>query len=469
MSCILYMDPSPLSDPESLEPDDQCRTENTTKTASPESYSVSSTATSEKFTKFTMLTTRKPVKKFRNVRKSDMFSCAVCGDKPTGYHYDVLSCNGCKTFFRRTIINDRKFTCAKGGKCQFNRDFRCACRACRFEKCLKVGMNAKGIQFPNRTNDPIQNGKIESLTVSTDKDSSRESTALEEFCLHIPSSSRINTVSHFDLSSTDDFHLMNTIENLVSREHSTKDLRRLDYPIFCESTLKKVLKQPSIIGRRKFDKDSSNSQIDQYRENPIRFWMVADLFLAVEYAKTFKCFTNLCDSDQQKLLGHAGGLIQIASQAFYTLEQKEESITFPDGINALRLQLQNRRYQFEKFYRESYSRPVAVIRFLSMTREQFALFKAILLFSPNDLDLTPHGRTEIDVERERLTFILRKCLLRELGPSLGAEKLANILLAIASFVDISEKRRNYLEVCDLMSTVTLSSLAKGVYLKQFDL
>ncbi|VDP59292.1 unnamed protein product [Heligmosomoides polygyrus] len=60
-------------------------------------------------------------------------------------------------------------------------------------------------------------------------------------------------------------------------------------------------------------------------------------------------------------------------------------------------------------------------------------------------------------------------MINELGPALGAEKLANILLAIASFVDIAEKRRNYLEVCDLMSTVNLSSLAKGVYLKQFDL
>ncbi|KHJ87085.1 Ligand-binding domain of nuclear hormone receptor [Oesophagostomum dentatum] len=206
---------------------------------------------------------------------------------------------------------------------------------------------------------------------------------------------------------------------------------------------------------------SSNSQFDHYRENPIKFWMVADLFLAVEYAKTFQCFANLSEADQQKLLAHAGGLLQIASQAFYTVEQKEDSITFPDGINA--------PYQFEKYYRETYSRPVAVIRSLSMTREQFALFKAILLFSPNDLDLTPQGRAEIDIERERLTFILRKCLLQELGTGLGAEKLANILLAIASLVDIAEKRRNYLEVCDLMSTINLSSLAKGVYLKRFDL
>ena len=47
--------------------------------------------------------------------------CAVCGDASSGYHYDVPSCNGCKTFFRRTIITNRQFECHKDGKCQFNK------------------------------------------------------------------------------------------------------------------------------------------------------------------------------------------------------------------------------------------------------------------------------------------------------------------------------------------------------------
>lgn len=85
--------------------------------------------------------------------------CIVCGDGSTGFHYDVPSCNGCKTFFRRTIIAKRKFQCAKGGNCQFDKgmnddtyifkrisiviDHRCACRACRFLKCVSAGMNPK--------------------------------------------------------------------------------------------------------------------------------------------------------------------------------------------------------------------------------------------------------------------------------------------------------------------------------------
>ncbi|KAM3729153.1 Nuclear hormone receptor [Dirofilaria immitis] len=76
--------------------------------------------------------------------------CAVCGDLATGFHYQVASCNGCKTFFRRTLVSNRIYKCHKNGNCIFDKDMRCACRACRFDKCVAVGMNPKAIQC-NRT------------------------------------------------------------------------------------------------------------------------------------------------------------------------------------------------------------------------------------------------------------------------------------------------------------------------------
>uniref|UniRef100_A0A0R3Q768 Nuclear receptor domain-containing protein n=1 Tax=Brugia timori TaxID=42155 RepID=A0A0R3Q768_9BILA len=70
--------------------------------------------------------------------------CAVCGDKSTGTHYGVLSCNGCKGFFRRTILKNQKFTCRFNKACTINKNFRCACRYCRFQKCVRVGMKREG-------------------------------------------------------------------------------------------------------------------------------------------------------------------------------------------------------------------------------------------------------------------------------------------------------------------------------------
>ncbi|GMT07670.1 hypothetical protein PENTCL1PPCAC_29844, partial [Pristionchus entomophagus] len=67
--------------------------------------------------------------------------CVVCGDRGSGMHYSVPSCNGCKTFFRRTIVSGRCYVCLKDGQCCFNKEGRCSCRACRFQKCLDSGMN----------------------------------------------------------------------------------------------------------------------------------------------------------------------------------------------------------------------------------------------------------------------------------------------------------------------------------------
>ncbi|CAK5073571.1 unnamed protein product [Meloidogyne enterolobii] len=72
--------------------------------------------------------------------------CAVCSDKATGYHYGVASCNGCKTFFRRTIVSEHSFVCQYNGSCDVTRNVRCACRHCRFQKCVAVGMDARAIQ-----------------------------------------------------------------------------------------------------------------------------------------------------------------------------------------------------------------------------------------------------------------------------------------------------------------------------------
>ncbi|CAJ0583599.1 unnamed protein product, partial [Mesorhabditis spiculigera] len=73
-------------------------------------------------------------------------SCAVCGDQSDGHHYGVRSCRGCNAFFRRAITYNMQFICRRGGKCPVDKNARCACRACRLEKCKSVGMDARAVQ-----------------------------------------------------------------------------------------------------------------------------------------------------------------------------------------------------------------------------------------------------------------------------------------------------------------------------------
>lgn len=66
--------------------------------------------------------------------------CLVCGDVASGYHYGVASCEACKAFFKRTIQGNIEYTCPANNECEINKRRRKACQACRFQKCLLMGM-----------------------------------------------------------------------------------------------------------------------------------------------------------------------------------------------------------------------------------------------------------------------------------------------------------------------------------------
>ncbi|KFD71067.1 hypothetical protein M514_02640 [Trichuris suis] len=72
--------------------------------------------------------------------------CVVCNDKASGYHYGVLSCEGCKGFFRRTVQRGLEYACHRKGTCDVNRLTRNRCQACRFKKCLQLGMVRSSVQ-----------------------------------------------------------------------------------------------------------------------------------------------------------------------------------------------------------------------------------------------------------------------------------------------------------------------------------
>uniref|UniRef100_A0A8D0BFQ0 Nuclear receptor subfamily 1 group H member 3 n=1 Tax=Salvator merianae TaxID=96440 RepID=A0A8D0BFQ0_SALMN len=66
--------------------------------------------------------------------------CSVCGDKASGFHYNVLSCEGCKGFFRRSVIKGAQYVCKNGGRCEMDMYMRRKCQECRFRKCQEAGM-----------------------------------------------------------------------------------------------------------------------------------------------------------------------------------------------------------------------------------------------------------------------------------------------------------------------------------------
>ncbi|XP_041036120.1 vitamin D3 receptor B-like [Carcharodon carcharias] len=66
--------------------------------------------------------------------------CGVCGDKATGFHFNAMTCEGCKGFFRRSMKKKANFTCPFNGNCSITKDNRRHCQACRLKRCQDIGM-----------------------------------------------------------------------------------------------------------------------------------------------------------------------------------------------------------------------------------------------------------------------------------------------------------------------------------------
>ncbi|XP_052222659.1 nuclear receptor subfamily 5 group A member 2-like isoform X2 [Dreissena polymorpha] len=72
--------------------------------------------------------------------------CPVCGDKVSGYHYGLLTCESCKGFFKRTVQNKKQYSCVDNRECQIDKSQRKRCPFCRFQKCLNVGMKLEAVR-----------------------------------------------------------------------------------------------------------------------------------------------------------------------------------------------------------------------------------------------------------------------------------------------------------------------------------
>ncbi|KAF1761612.1 hypothetical protein GCK72_009868 [Caenorhabditis remanei] len=121
-------------------------------------------------------------------------NCAVCSRPSNAFNYGVLSCNACKMFFRRAILGKSEKFCKNNGNCdQLNSIL--ACKLCRFQKCLHLGMKLNTNQYVNLSD------LINSLSK---RNAERSNKLLNYQCADDPTLSQvINKFPLFSKKSTD--------------------------------------------------------------------------------------------------------------------------------------------------------------------------------------------------------------------------------------------------------------------------
>ncbi|XP_067001872.1 retinoic acid receptor RXR isoform X2 [Anabrus simplex] len=95
--------------------------------------------------------------------------CSICGDRASGKHYGVYSCEGCKGFFKRTVRKDLSYACREEKNCIIDKRQRNRCQYCRYQKCLAMGMKREAVQEERqRTKERDQNEVESTSSLHTD-------------------------------------------------------------------------------------------------------------------------------------------------------------------------------------------------------------------------------------------------------------------------------------------------------------
>lgn len=91
--------------------------------------------------------------KYRASRPPLLPPCRVCQDRASGFHYGVNTCEACKGFFRRSIMKKQQYICVGNGDCKTTHGNRTTCSACRYKKCIEVGMSKDAIKTGRYTHE----------------------------------------------------------------------------------------------------------------------------------------------------------------------------------------------------------------------------------------------------------------------------------------------------------------------------
>ncbi|XP_015518416.1 ultraspiracle isoform X1 [Neodiprion pinetum] len=90
--------------------------------------------------------------------------CSICGDRASGKHYGVYSCEGCKGFFKRTVRKDLSYACREERTCIIDKRQRNRCQYCRYQKCLVMGMKREAVQEERQRTKERDQSEVESTS-----------------------------------------------------------------------------------------------------------------------------------------------------------------------------------------------------------------------------------------------------------------------------------------------------------------
>ncbi|XP_067865810.1 retinoic acid receptor RXR-beta-A isoform X4 [Heterodontus francisci] len=301
--------------------------------------------------------------------------CAICGDRSSGKHYGVYSCEGCKGFFKRTVRKDLTYTCRDSKDCYIDKRQRNRCQYCRYQKCLASGMKREALLL--------------SPAVQEERQRSRERG--EE----VESTSEVND----------------------------------------EMPVEKILEAEVAVEQKlELQADGAGSEVTSPNDPVTNICQAADkqLFTLVEWAKRIPHFSELPLDDQVILLRAGWNELLIASFSHRSITVRD-GILLATGLHVHRNSAHSAGVGaiFDRVLTELVSK----MRDMQMDKTELGCLRAIILFNPDAKGLS--NPVEVEILREKVYASLESYCKQKYPDQLG--RFAKLLLRLPALRSIGLK------------------------------
>ncbi|KAI3356326.1 hypothetical protein L3Q82_017548, partial [Scortum barcoo] len=322
-------------------------------------------------------------------------ACGVCGDLAKGYHFNALTCEGCKGFFRRAIKRSTQLHCPFLNKCNITKNNRRSCQACRFRKCQAIGMRKEMVMSEKEVLERrIRIKKKKMLDAPMQLSSQQEEIIQDLLCGHRstfdsafyrfigfrPMDRNILTVSGDNAPANESLYACSLSSSFSS---SSPDL--------CISFEKRENQEGDRVR-----KGSVFSALPHLTD--LTTYMIQDI---ISFSKSLQDFRSLTIEDQISLLkGAAFEVMQIRFNMVFNAKKgiwECGHITYciDDAVRA----------GFQPLLLEPLLKFHHTLRNLGLQEEEYVLMQAISLFSPDRPGVQQHSM--IDELHENLALALK--------------------------------------------------------------
>ncbi|KAF8372224.1 hypothetical protein PRIPAC_78653 [Pristionchus pacificus] len=358
-------------------------------------------------------------------------ACGVCGKPAAGMNYLAISCNGCRTFFRRSIAHNKTYECKGTGDTQHQCFLQYGCKKCRLKLCHSAGMNPHAVQSVEEFNENL-NGISDDIQPKSCVPQQQDYRDNLKAVAHPPSQieHRLDKMIG-DLLVIEDAHYRLRISSYCPKmvEGLTVDefiegpsKLGFNYGIMCTQSYEPAsiqLVPVEMVVKHKMSIDFSN-----FDYSSKKLWLFQDVVYSMEFMKALPIYHLLDDSSKFALLCSAMVCSNLTA-AFFSYSHHSDRTYFPDGgTMSWSAEIQAQSPGTTRLH----TNIIAAIREAKLDKREYVLLKMIIVCNPMLDGLTHDDVKLIQREKERwtktlLSYVLARRGIRE-GPSMFAKILS---------------------------------------------